>query len=242
MKDTISLVEFLMLLKKRWKLIITFVLMAGLISSIISFFVITPVYQASTLMLVNQKTSENKLDFSQLSNNVELINTYRDIIESSAILGRVIEKLELNQSVDQLDENITINSQESQVFSMTVEDSNPERAVEIANSVSEIFQTEIKGIMSVDNVSILAAAELKGNPEPVKPNHLFNITISVMVGLMAGIGVILLIELLDKTVKNDDDVIEYLGLPVLGSVQRVSEKESKKMTSMHAVRGHSLES
>ena len=69
MKDTISLVEFLKILKKRWKLIAAFVLMAGLISSLISFLVITPIYQASTLMLVNQKTSENKLDFSQLSNN-----------------------------------------------------------------------------------------------------------------------------------------------------------------------------
>ena len=96
--------------------------------------------------------------------------------------------------------------------------------------------------MSVDNVSILAKAELKETPVSIKPNHLFNITVAVMVGLMAGIGMGLLIELLDKTIKDDEDVLESLGLPVLGSVQRVSEKESKKMTSMQAVRGHSLES
>ena len=42
---------------------------------------------------------------------------------------------------------------------MTVEDSNPIQAVEIANAVSETFQKEIPGIMNIDNVSILAMAE-----------------------------------------------------------------------------------
>ena len=70
----------------------------------------------------------------------------------------------------QINQKITINSHEnSQVFSLTVEDSNAARAVKIANSVSETFQKEIPGIMNVDNVSILAKAEFKENPTPVKP-------------------------------------------------------------------------
>lgn len=74
-----------------------------------------------------------------------MINTYSVIIKSPAILGKVIGELDLGQSVDQLSEKITINSQEnSQVFSLTVQDSNPTKAVEIANTVSETFQKEIK--------------------------------------------------------------------------------------------------
>jgi capsular polysaccharide biosynthesis protein len=244
MKDTISLFEFIHILKKRWKLIVASILSAALISSLISFYVLTPIYQASTLILVNQKNSENKLDLTQLGNSVELINTYSVIIKSSTILSKVIDELELSQTVEQLNQNITISSQEnSQVFSMTVEDSKPERAVEIANSVSETFQKEIKGIMSVDNVSILAKAELKENPVPVKPNHLFTITLAVVVGLLLGTGIGLLIELMDKTLKDEQDVADYLGLPILGSIQKVSEKESKKAAAtIKKVGGHSLES
>lgn len=244
MRDTISLFEFFHILKKRWKLIAIFGFLAVVISSSISFFVFTPVYQASTLILVNQKNSENKLDLSQLSNSVELINTYSVIIKSPTILGKVIDDLELKQSVEELNKNIKITSQEdSQVFSLTVEDTDAKRAVEIANSVSETFQREIQGIMSVDNLSILAKAEMKENPMPIKPNHVFNVTIAVVVGLLMGTGIGLLIELMDKTLKDEQDVAEYLGLPVLGSIQKLSQKESKKAAaSVQKVRGHSLES
>jgi capsular polysaccharide biosynthesis protein len=153
-----------------------------------------------------------------------MINTYSVIIKSPAILEKVIDELELDQSVDQLSQKITINSQEnSQVFSLTVQDYNPAKAVEIANTVSSIFQKEIKDIMKVDNVSILAKAEIKENPSPVKPNPLSNIAIAVVVGLMAGIGLAFLLEYLDNTIKDEDDIERLLDLPLLGSIQKISQ-------------------
>ena len=147
-------------------------LFATLISMIISYFVLTPVYQASTQILVNQKNTENQLDISQISSNVELINTYSVIIKSPAILEKVIEKLELTQTVDELNQNISVNSQEnSQVFSLTVENNDAGKAVEIANTVSETFQQNIQTIMNVDNVSILAKAELKKTLFRLNPIH-----------------------------------------------------------------------
>ena len=125
------------------------------------------------------------------------------IIKSPAILDKVIDDLDLTQSVDQLNQNISVNSQEnSQVFSLTVTDSNASKAVEIANAVSGTFQKEIQGIMNVDNVSILAKAEVKENPTPVKPSPLLNIAIAVVVGLMAGIGLAFLLEYMDNTLKD----------------------------------------
>ncbi|WP_440971243.1 YveK family protein [Peribacillus frigoritolerans] len=153
-----------------------------------------------------------------------MINTYSVIIKSPAILEKVIDELELNQSADQLSQKITINSQEnSQVFSLTVQDSNPSQAVEIVNTVSETFQKEIKEIMNVDNVSVLAKAEIKENLAPVNPNPLLNISIAVVVGLMAGIGLAFLLEYLDNTIKDEDDIKRLLDLPLLGSIQKISQ-------------------
>ncbi|MDM5307531.1 YveK family protein [Peribacillus frigoritolerans] len=224
MEETISIQDIFKTLKKRWKLIMLLTLLAALISGSISYFLLTPVYQSSTQILVNQKQSENQLDSTQIRSNIDMINTYSVIIKSPAILGKVIDDLELDQSVEQLSEKITINSQEnSQVFSLTVQDSNPAKAVEIANTVSSIFQKEIKDIMKVDNVSILAKAEIKENPAPVKPNQLLNIAIAVVVGLMAGIGLAFLLEYLDNTIKDEDDIERLLDLPLLGSIQKISQ-------------------
>ena len=178
MDSSISIVEIINMLKKQWKLMVAITIVAVAISVIISNFVITPVYQTSTQILVNQKDSGNQIDITLMQSNVDLISTYSMIIKSPAILDKVIEKLELPETVEQLNTQISINSQEnSQVFYLIVEDNNPGRAVEIANSITETFQKEIKGIMNVDNVNILAKAELKENPIPIKPNHMLNISL-----------------------------------------------------------------
>ncbi|MGE6611526.1 YveK family protein [Peribacillus sp. NPDC076916] len=228
MEETISITDIFKTLKKRWKLIMLLTLIAALISGTISYFLLTPVYQSSTQILVNQKQSENQLDSTQIRSNIDMINTYSVIIKSPAILEKVIDKLELDQSVEQLSEKITINSQEnSQVFSLTVQDSNPSQAVEIANTISETFQKEIKDIMNVDNVSVLAKAEIKENPTPVKPNPVLNIAIAVVVGLMAGVGLAFLLEYMDNTIKDEDDIERLLELPILGSIQKITQVHNK---------------
>ncbi|MCU6600449.1 Wzz/FepE/Etk N-terminal domain-containing protein [Peribacillus frigoritolerans] len=224
MEETISIQDILKTLKKRWKLIMLLTLSAALISGSISYFLLTPVYESSTQILVNQKKSENQLDSNQIQSNIDMINTYSVIIKSPAILEKVIDELDLKLSVDQLSQKITINSQEnSQVFSLTVQDSNPSKTVEIANAVSGTFQKEIKDIMNVDNVSILAKAEIKENPAPVKPSPLLNIAIAVVVGLMAGIGLAFLLEYMDNTIRDEKDIETLLDLPILGSIQKISQ-------------------
>ncbi|MFO1442619.1 capsular biosynthesis protein [Bacillus sp. Bva_UNVM-123] len=236
MEETVSLKDIFKILQKSWKLIFTFVFVAVLISGILSFYVITPVYQASTQILVNQKDSQDQLDFSRISSNIELINTYSVIIKSRAILDKVIEELEIEHSVEALYQNISINrDQNSQVFSVIVRDSNPGRAVDIANAVSKTFQKEIKGIMNVNNVSILTEAVLKDHPSPVKPVPLINIAIAIVVGFIMGVGVSFLIAFLDNTLKDAKDVEAYIGLPVLGDVQKMTNKKEKKRLSHSTV-------
>lgn len=223
MEETISIKDIFQTLKKRWKLITLLTLIAALISGSISYFLLTPVYQSSTQILVNQKQSKNQLDTNQIQSNIAMINTYSVIIKSPVILDKVIDDLDLPQSVDQLSQKITINSQENQIFSLTVQDSDPTKAVEIANAVSGTFEKEIKDIMNVDNVSILAKAEVKENPTPVNPNPLLNIAIAVVVGLMAGIGLAFLLEYMDNTIRDEKDIETLLDLPLLGSIQKISQ-------------------
>lgn len=230
MEGTFSLMDIVKTLKKRWNLILLTTLLAGLIGMIVSFYILKPVYEASTQILVNQNSSDAPIDIRLLQGNVDLINTYSVIIKSPAILEKVIDTLNLKQSVAELNENLIIKSQEnSQVFTLVVEDREAAEAVKIANAVSEIFQKEIPNIMNVNNVSILAKAELNEKPVPVKPNALLNIAISTAAGLLAGIAFSLVLDLLDNTLRDDKDVAVYLGLPVLGSIKEISKNDIKGM-------------
>ena len=191
---------------------------------------------------MNQKDSQNQVDITQLSSNIDLINTYSVIIKSPVILEKVIEKLDLKQSTEELNQKITVSTEEnSQVFSLTVEDNNAARAVEIANEVSETFQKEIQGIMNVDNVNILAKAELEENPTPVKPNPILNMAIATILGFMVGIGLVFLLEYLD-TFKDAQLVEAYLGLPVIGSIQEFPVEKCNESSKVQVLRGETIES
>ncbi|MCA1026272.1 capsular biosynthesis protein [Cytobacillus kochii] len=228
MEETISLKELYDTLKKRIVLILSITIAAALISGVVSYFVLTPVYQSSTQILVNQAKDNQEITKNDLDGNLQLINTYNVIIKSPAILDIVKEELNLSVSTSALNEKISVQSeQNSQVVKITVEDESAEQAALIANKTAEVFRSEIPDIMNIDNVSILASAEITENQSPIKPNPLLNIAIAFVVGLMAGVGLAFLLEYMDNTVKNEEDIEKAVGLPVLGLVANIEEGNEK---------------
>lgn len=244
MEETISLRELFQTLRKRAWLIIATTVIATMISGIVSYFVLTPIYQASTQLLVNQAKSEQPIyNISEIQTNLQLINTYNVIMKSPAILDIVKEELDLNMSIEELNEKINVTSEkDSQVVNVTVEDPDPHMAADIANTVASVFQREIVKIMNVDNVNILAKAEVKEQPVPVKPKPLLNMAIAFVVGMMTGVGLAFLLEYLDNTIKNEQDVEKLLELPVLGAVTTINEeeKEAKALQAKKQVRGETI--
>ena len=227
MEETISLQDLFKTLKKRMLLIILLTILAVTVSGLVSFLFLTPIYQSSTQILVNQEKADVTAFNSQdIQTNLQLINTYNVIIKSPAILSKVIEQLDLETSPTDLNSQITVNNeQDSQVVNISVQDPNPNVAVDIANTTASVFQSEIIKLMKVDNVSVLTPAILAENPSPVKPNPILNMAIAAVIGLMLGVGIAFLLEYLDTTVKNEQDVEELLNLPILGLISPISDKD-----------------
>ncbi|MFJ8064776.1 YveK family protein [Psychrobacillus sp. NPDC096426] len=234
MEETISLQDLFKTLKKRLLLIILTTIVAITVSGVVSFLYLTPIYQSSTQILVNQeKSAISTLNSQDIQTNLQLINTYNVIIKSPAILSKVIEQLDLNTTPSALTGQITVNNeQNSQVVNITVQDANPNTAVDIANKTATVFQKEIKNLMKVDNVSILTPALLGENPSPVKPDPMLNMAIAAVIGLMLGVGIAFLLEYLDTTMKTEQDVEEILNLPIIGLISPISDKEIQK-TMVH---------
>ncbi|UOR11655.1 YveK family protein [Halobacillus amylolyticus] len=250
MEETISLKEIFEVLKKKMWMIIAITGGAAIISAIVTLFVLTPTYQASSQFIVNQSASqqeESPYDINDIRTNVELISTYNVIIKSPAILDQVIESMNLDISSDALSNKIQVASAEqSQVVTVTVTDESRSMAVELANSTVETFQQTIPDLMSVDNVNILSPAEEVENPQQVSPKPLLNIAIALVVGLMVGVGLAFLLEYLDNTVKTEQDIEKTLGLPLMGVISTVSEEDlgpetmNRQQSRASKVRGESV--
>ncbi|MBT2257831.1 YveK family protein [Priestia megaterium] len=225
MEETISLRELFAVLRKRLWLIVLITIIAATVSAVISFFVLTPVYESKTQILVNQAKSDEQLYNTQtVQTNVQLISTYNDIIKSPAILDKVIKELKLDKSAQSLSGQIQVtNAQDSQVAQIVVQDTSAKRATEIANTTASVFKKEVPKIMNVDNVSVLSKATLGESASPVKPQPLMNIAIAVVVGLMVGIGLSFLLEYLDNTLKTEQDIENLLELPVMGVITTIKD-------------------
>ncbi|MGG3445516.1 capsular biosynthesis protein [Bacillus cereus] len=244
MEETISLKELFAILRKRLVMILVITIGAALVSAIVSFYFITPIYQTSTQILVNQKKQDEKIiQYNEVQTNVQLTNTYKIIVKSPVILDKVKSELKLGMSTQELNGKINVeNEKDSQVIAVTVQDKDVKLARDIANTTAEIFKSEIAKIMSIDNVTILSKAEVAEGQSPIKPNKKLNIAIAFVVGLMVSVGIAFLLEYLDNTMKKEEDIEKQLGVPVLGVVSHMEEDGTKSgsLSATKRVGGHTI--
>ncbi|MGP4074862.1 YveK family protein [Halobacillus sp. K22] len=250
MEETISLKEIIEVLKKRLLLIIGLAAGAAIISALVTFFVLTPSYEASSQFIVNQsqeETAENPYDVNDIRTNVELINTYNVIIKSPRILDQVVEELGLDATAGALSKKIQVsNAEQSQVVNVVATDEDPQQAAAIANTTVQVFKEDIPQLMNVDNVNVLSEAAVGSTPTQVSPQPLLNIAIALVVGIMVGVGIAFLLEYLDNTLKSEEDIESHLDLPVMGVVSTITEEDlperrpTRKKTEDTKVRSESI--
>ncbi|EGW37802.1 Wzz/FepE/Etk N-terminal domain-containing protein [Desulfosporosinus sp. OT] len=223
MEEEIELRQYWDMLRKRWMIVVVLPLIAALTSGIISFFVIKPVYQASTTLIVGKKAAEagqaatQMLDNSVLLANQQLAKTYATIAQSRTVEQSVLNDLNLALTVGELDKLISINPvKTTEILEIQVSNTDPKLAASIANTMAQEFSKAVIEIKKVDSVSIVDTAVTPD--KPVKPNKTLNILIAFVVGLMAAVGLAFLLEYLDNTIKTSEDVEKLLGIPVLGVI------------------------
>lgn len=223
MEKQFSISQHINVLKKRWALITAITLIAALTSGILIFFVMKPVYQASTTLIVGKKAIEGSqqanqlLDYGNIMANQQLAKTYETIAKSRTVGERVVRDLNLQLSSESLASKVTVTSiKNTEVLQFTVKDNDPNLAASIANTMAQEFSKAIIEIKKVDSVSIIDQAVTPQNP--VQPDKKQNLLMAAVLGLMGGIALAYLLEFMDNTIKDTADVEQILGLPVLGMI------------------------
>ncbi|MDX1259498.1 MULTISPECIES: YveK family protein [unclassified Exiguobacterium] len=240
MNETISLQELFSILRKSLWRILALTIVAAVISFAVSTFLIKPTYQAGTQILVTPKKQENDvIDASQVQSSVTLVNTYRVIIKSPAILEKVQAEVEnAPDNIGALNNMITVESeQNSQVINVSVQNTDAALASNVANSVAKVFSEDITDLMNVDNVKVLSVSGIP--TAPVSPNIILNTAIAAVVGFLLGVGLAFLREVLDRRIRTEEQVQQILDLPVLGSIPDIDSKvfkSSAKATKREAAK------
>lgn len=215
--------DILRVLKKGKWILVILPLVAMLTSGILSFFVLAPVYKASTTLMVGKTYSgENGplLQYNDILTANQLVKTYSQIAKSRTVAEKVIELEQLKITPSEFSAKIDVQPvRDTQLISITIEDPNPNKAAHLANVAGQVFMQKVTEIMKLDNVNIVDSAV---PPQaPVKPNKKLNILIAGVVGLMAAVGLVFLLEYLDQTIKSGEDISRYLELPVLGAIPKI---------------------
>lgn len=212
--------------KKLWFVILTTMTCTG-ITFYISVYKIKPIYKADITVYViskNGSANDNPLSYNDIMVNREMIKDYPNLLISKKVTSGTIEKLGIGDlTPEELAKKLSIKtSNDTNVFVITVSDNSAERAKEIANTVGEVFITTVKDLTNQNNINIVDSAELPLHPENISRYN--NIFLSLIVSLLGSIGIIVLIEYKDNTIKTMDQVERKLGYRVIGIIPEMNIK------------------
>jgi capsular polysaccharide biosynthesis protein len=224
--------EYMRIIKKRLWIILILVLLATSITGVLSYMYIQPVYEANVKLIVTKAQDQQGMqiiDYGSIDANIKLVNTYKEIIKTPAIMDKVVQQYpDLGMDSSQLIAVVNVSAAEaSQVMTITAQDHSYVQAARIVNATAEVFRSQIPTIMKVDNVTLLNEAKETLQPAPVKPKPKLNIVISFVVSLMVALGLVFTLDYLDDSLKTEQAIRNFLGLPTLGVISKIKHKELK---------------
>lgn len=177
--------------KNNLVLILVCTIIAGLLGLLTAKFIVTPQYSSQIQMLVSQKNSKMSQPNAVQQADVQMINTYKDLITSRKILlatGKRTQQGDTNvvknhTSVNYLRQAITVTSKpNSQIFSVNVKTANPKESAAIANNLGHVFKQHAKKLMHVKNVTVVSWAVPAS--QPGFPNTKLFVAAGALLGLI----------------------------------------------------------
>lgn len=217
------------------KLEILLIILISLIAGIIySYFYLEPVYKASTALILVQSSAtvdeegQTSITQTDLTLNSKLVSTYSEIMKRKSVLSKVVSNLGMPESsMESIKQNVSIKAvSDTEIIEITAKNQDPEKAALIANEIAKVFSEKIIEIYNISNIYILDRAEAETNPCNI--NHSKDLVIFAFIGIVISIIVCLISNMLDTTIKTEEDVEKTTGLLVLTSIPDYNIENNRK--------------
>lgn len=223
--EEIDLKELFVMFWNKKLQIILIILIFMVIGIIYSVGFVTPMYSSSTTLVLagtanstDQNQTAETITTADLTINSKLVSTYSVLVKSENILGQVISNLGINVDAEQLKKNVEVTSvEDTELIEITVSNENAEYAARIANEIANVFKEKIAGdVYNINNVHIWDEAKIATSPSNV--NHLKDIVIFAFIGAVVAVMYVLIANMLDTTVKTQEEIEKSIKIPVLASI------------------------
>ncbi len=222
-----TLKDYLRVLRRRWPLVVATVVLAVSVAVIMTLST-KPKYEAATNLFITTPAATNVGEtyegnlFSQ-----QRVASYAELVTSHDVLAEAVDKLKLDTTPEKLADQITATAvPETVLINVTVTDSSPTRAVDIANTVSEVFASKAANLETPDGapapMTRVVVAQQASVPEArTSPNNTMNVALGGVVGVLAGFALALLAERFRRTVGDREDIEKLPGAKVFATLPLV---------------------
>jgi capsular exopolysaccharide synthesis family protein len=236
-----NLQDFAKLLRTRWITVCVTTLVAVL-GALAYTFATTPQYEATTRLFVSTSSGSSLSDLYQGNRfSQERVLSYTELLMGETLAQRTIDKLNLDMNADVLKSKIKATAKPDTVLiDVAVLDPSPVRARDIANALSDEFvlmvgelETPPKGSIQPDaRVVVEQRASIPG--APVIPNTPRNIAAGLAAGLVLGVGLAVLRDRLDNTVKDRETLEGITEVGLVGSIPMDKERRKEPAISFES--------
>ena len=209
------------LLGKVWLIVLAAVAGAALVLAV-TYFLITPKYESSAMFYVNNNSisvgeATLSIDSSDITASKSLVNTYIVILKTRETLNDVIDYAGVNRRYSEVEDMIRAEAvDDTEVFQVVVTTENPEEANVIANAIAYILPKRISSIVEGTSAKVVEAAVVAAKPS--SPSYTMNTLIGFLLGFVFAVGVIVMQEILDVTIRKDEDLTMVCKYPILAPV------------------------
>ena len=218
----IDLRELIVYVLKRCYLIIFFLVAFAIGGYEYTERMIVPQYEATATMIVNSRQEITlTLTNDQITSAQKLVDTYAVIVKSDTVLNQVIDQLGLHMTYEELAGKTTVTSVNgTQIMKVSVRHPNPNTAYDIVKKITEVAPAIVVDVVEAGSCKVVSNAKV--TKDPVTPDLKKNVMLAAVGGaVLAGVILVLAFLMKEKRIKGEQDVKDYLGIPVLGTIPDV---------------------
>lgn len=229
MEQEINLLDLWKLLRKYFARIIGMTVVGAALAVVFMMLFVDRQYESEAQLLVNQNSRQDTaIQYNEVQTNVNLVNTYKDIIRGNAVLEAVNENLGNVFTVNELRESITVEqSPNSQAFYISAVMGSPTDAQNVVNNVIREFENTLREFYGEEVSSINLVSAATYNPNQVSPSIIIFAIIGGLLGFILMAIISLIQDLMDTRVKSADELTN-MGMMRLAEINELTDTQVKK--------------
>lgn len=219
--------EYLRVFARLWWIIALSVIAGAAFPSVIEK-LSTPTYTAASSVLISATTTATSTSSDAYTGTLlalQRIPSYANIARGSALTEDVVTKLNLDLSPGELADRIrVVVPKDTTVLAISVDDEDPARAERISTAMAARVVATVDGLERVrGRGQPLLRASVVGGPARATRSVLptwRTYALGAAGGLVVGLGLVLLIRRFDRRLRDESDVVDAIGGPVLAVLPR----------------------